>query len=87
MRNYRAEFCRRLAGLSTEGGGYLANVREFEVFSYARANDELITHVVQKDDFMGTRIVSGEVRRGSETLAAGTVYIFMWEGNTPPEAK
>ena len=78
---------RRLAGLSTEGGGYLANVREFEVFSYARANDELITHVVQKDDFMGTRIVSGEVRRGSETLAAGTVYIIMWEGNTPPEAK
>ncbi len=78
---------RRLAGLSTEGGGYLANVREFEVFSYARANDELITHVVQKDDFMGTRIVSGEVRRGNETLAAGTVYIFMWEGNTPPEAK
>lgn len=78
---------RKLAGLSTEGGGYLANVREFEVFSYARANDGLVTRVEQKDDFMGTRIVSGEVWRGREKLAAGTVYIFMWEGNTPPEAK
>lgn len=75
---------RRLAGLSTDGGGYMASVRNFEVFLPVRAGDELVTCVTQKDDFMGTRIVAGEVFRGAEKAAAGTVYIFMWEGATPP---
>ena len=77
---------RELAGLSTEGGGYLVSVRDFTVFSHARAGEKLITSVLQKDDFMGTRIVSGEVYRGKEKLAQATVYIFMWEGKIPPGA-
>ena len=77
---------RELAGLSTDGGGYLVSVRDFEVFSYARVGDELVTRVLQKDDFMGTRIVAGEVYRGTEKLAQATVYIFMWEGKNPPGA-
>lgn len=78
---------RKFAGLSTEGGGYLVSVRNFRVFSYARAGEELTTEVTQQDDFMGTRIVSGAVFRGNDKLAEGTVYIFMWEGNIPPEMK
>ncbi|MGN1058774.1 MAG: hypothetical protein ACI4Q7_05425, partial [Candidatus Avelusimicrobium sp.] len=75
---------RELAGMSTDGGGYMASVREFEIFLPVRAGDELVTRVTLKDDFMGTRIVAGEVFRGEEKAAAGTVYIFMWEGKTPP---
>lgn len=75
---------RELAGLPTEGGGYLVSVRNFEVFSLAYAGDELITHVLQQDDFLGTRIVKGEVFRGEEKLSQATVYIFMWEGKNPP---
>ncbi len=77
---------RELAGLSTEGGGYLVSVRDFKVFSRARVEDDLITSVIQKDDFMGTRIVAGEIYRNEEKLAQATVYIFMWEGKTPPGA-
>lgn len=75
------------AGLSTDGGGYLVNVREFTAFSYARAKDELVVRVKQEDDFFGTRIVAGSVWRGTEKLAEGVIYIFMWEGKTPPELK
>ena len=75
---------RELAGLSTEGGGYLVSVRNFEVFSSARQGDELITRVTQQDNFLGTRIVKGKVFRHEEKLAQATVYIFMWEGKEPP---
>ena len=75
---------RELAGLSTEGGGYLVSVRDFEVFALAKQGDELITNVKQQDDFLGTRIVRGEVFRKGEKLAQATVYIFMWEGKEPP---
>ena len=72
------------AGLSTEGGGYLVSVRNFEVFALARQGDELKTRVEQQDDFLGTRIVKGEVFRQNEKLAQATVYIFMWEGKEIP---
>ncbi len=75
---------RRAAGLSTDGGGYMASVRDFDIFLPVRQGDELITRVTKKDDFMGTRIVEGEVFRGTQKAAAGTVYIFMWEGKNPP---
>lgn len=75
---------RELAGLSTEGGGYMASVRDFEILLPVRQGDELVTRVTKKDDFMGTRIVAGEIFRGTEKVAAGTVYIFMWEGKNPP---
>jgi len=78
---------RKSAGLSTDGGGYMTSVREFQVFSAVRCGDELVTRVAQKDDFMGTRIVAGEVFRGEEKVAAATVYIFMWEGKNPPGIK
>lgn len=75
---------RELAGLSTDGGGYMASVRDFEIFTPVRQWDELVTRVTLKDDFMGTRIVAGEIFRGAEKAATGTVYIFMWEGKNPP---
>lgn len=75
---------RELAGLSTDGGGYMASVRDFEILAPVRQGDELITRVTKKDDFMGTRIVAGEIFRGTEKVAQGTVYIFMWEGKNPP---
>lgn len=75
---------RELAGLSTDGGGYMASVRDFEILLPVRQRDELITCVTKKDDFMGTRIIAGEIFRGTEKVAQGTVYIFMWEGKNPP---
>lgn len=75
---------RELAGLSTDGGGYMASVRDFEILLPVRQGDELITRVTKKDDFMGTRIIAGEIFRGTEKVAQGTVYIFMWEGKNPP---
>ncbi len=75
---------REEAGLSTEGGGYLVSVRNFEVFALAHQGDVLKTRVEQQDDFLGTRIVKGEVFRQNEKLAQATVYIFMWEGKIPP---
>ncbi len=75
---------RELAGLSTEGGGYLVNIRNFTALAHARKGDVLVTRVTQQDDCFGTRIVQGEIFRGEEKLAQATVYIFMWEGKEPP---
>ena len=72
-------------GLSLDGGGYLVSLRDFTVFESAQVGDRLETLVVQQDNFLGTHIVKGQVYRGAEKLAEATVYIFMWEGKTPPE--
>jgi len=78
---------REWKGLSTEGGGYLASVRDFEVLGSAKVGDLLTVSSVQQDDCFGTRIVQGEVFCEGKKLAQGTVYIFMWEGKNPPEMK
>jgi len=75
---------RELNGLSNEGGGYLVNLRDCSILGTARAGDELETHLLQCDDFLGTRIVTGEVFCNGKKVAVCTVYIFMWEGTTPP---
>lgn len=75
---------REQQGLSNEGGGYLVNIRDFSILGTARAGDELQTHLIQCDDFLGTRIVTGEVFCNGQKLAVCTVYIFMWEGAKPP---
>ncbi len=80
------EACRRLSkGLTIEGGGYLANIRDLVCFSPAREGDELIICTEKIDECFDTYIVQGEILRGEEKLAQCTVYIFMWQGQTPPQ--
>ena len=80
------EACRRLQkGLTIEGGGYLANLRDMAYFSYARAGDVLTVRTQKIDECFDTYIVQGEIFRAEEKLAQCTVYIFMWQGDTPPQ--
>lgn len=74
-------------GETIDGGGYLANVRDVTVVDYAHVGDTLTIVTSQADDCFGTRIVKGRVQRGTQVLAQGTVYIFMWEGTTPSPHK
>ena len=80
------EACRRLnKGLTLEGGGYLANLREAEFMAPARAGDELVICTEKIDECFDTYIVRGEIFCKDAKLAQVTVYIFMWQGKEPPK--
>lgn len=81
------EACRRQQkGLSLEGGGYLASVRDMESFVPARVGDTLTIQTEKIDGMFGTYIVRGEVFCNEVKLAQTTVYIFMWQGDAPTQA-
>lgn len=74
------EACRRLnKGLTLDGGGYLASLREVEFMADAHVGDELIICTEKMDECFGTYIVRGEVFCKGKKLAQATVYIFLWE--------
>ncbi len=79
-------FRRLQKGLSLEGGGYLASVRDVRVFEKAHIDDELIVHTEIMDACFNTYIVRGEVFCKETKLAQATVYLFMWQGKEPPQA-
>ena len=70
-------------GLTIEGGGYLANVRDMECFAPAHAGDVLTIQTEKTDECFGTYIVHGEVFCKGHKIAQATVYIFMWQGEAP----
>ena len=70
-------------GLTIEGGGYLATLRDMEVFAPARVGDVLTVRTEKMDECFGTYIVRGEVFCNEQKLAQATVYIFMWQGEPP----
>ncbi len=81
------EACRRLQrNLTIDGGGYLSSVRDMQVFENAVSGDVLTVHTEKVDECFNTYIVRGEVFRGEQKMAHSTVYIFMWQGNLPPQS-
>ena len=70
-------------GLTIQGGGYLATLRDMEYLAPARAGDVLTIYTEKIDECFDTYIVRGEVLRNEEKLAQATVYIFMWKGEAP----
>jgi len=80
------EATRRLQkGLSLEGGGYLANLRDMQVLASAKLADQLTIRTEKIDECFSTYIVRGEILRQGIKLAQATVYIFMWQGKEPPQ--
>ena len=71
---------REQQGLTNDGGGYLVSVRGARFLAAARAGDVLEVRTEQTEDCFETRIVKGEVWRGSTQLAEATIYIFLWHG-------
>ena len=68
-------------GLTIEGGGYLANLRDMEIFAPAHCGDILTIKTQKVDECFNTHIVYGEVFRNGDKLAQATVYIFMWQAD------
>ena len=79
-------FRRIQKGLSLEGGGYLASVRDVQIFKTAHAGDKLIICSEKIDECFNTYIVRGEIFCKETKLAQATVYLFMWQGKEPPQA-
>lgn len=74
------EAVRRLQqGQSIDGGGYLASIRDFQLFHPARVGEELLICSEKIDACFGTHIVRGEVFCNGKRLAQATVYIYMWQ--------
>jgi predicted hotdog family 3-hydroxylacyl-ACP dehydratase len=76
-------FRRTQKGLTIQGGGYLATLRDMQSFASARVGDILTIRTEKTDECFDTHIVHGEVLRNKEKLAQATVYIFMWKGEPP----
>lgn len=72
-------------GLTIDGGGYLASLRDVEVYSCGKSGDILTVKTEKAEECFSTHIVRGEVFRGAEKLGAATVYIFMWKNGEIPQ--
>lgn len=71
-------------GLTVEGGGYLSNLRDLEIFAPAHCGDVLTVKTEKTDECFSTYIVRGEIFCKESKLARATVYIYMWQGKEPP---
>jgi len=56
--------------------GYIASVKNFEVFQLPKVGDELITEVTIIDQVFGTTIISGAITCNDMVLAKGEMSIF-----------
>jgi len=61
------------------GGGFLVGVRHLEVTGRAYAGDRLLTSVRTVTSFGGFAVVEGSVTRGDETVASGTIKLWLVE--------
>jgi predicted hotdog family 3-hydroxylacyl-ACP dehydratase len=59
--------------------GYIAAVRNFEVFSLPDVGDTLTTEVTILDSMAGMNIISGKIIRGTELLAQAELRIMLKE--------
>ena len=59
------------------GEGFLVGVRHLEITGRAYAGDRLLTSIRTVGTFGGFAVVEGAVTRGDETLAAGTLKLWL----------
>ncbi len=61
------------------GEGFLVGVRHLEVAGKAYAGDRLLTSIRPVTAFGGFAVVEGSVTRGDETVASGTIKLWLVE--------
>lgn len=66
----------RSAGMPP-GDGFLVGVRDLEVTGSAYAGDRLLTSIRTVASLGGFAVVEGTVARGDETLASGTLKLWL----------
>ena len=71
-------------GLTIDGGGFLASLRDVQFFAPARAGDTLTIRTEKTEECFDTHIVFGEVFRKDKKLAQATIYIYMWKNEDAP---
>ncbi|MGZ9149121.1 MAG: 3-hydroxyacyl-ACP dehydratase [Candidatus Deferrimicrobiaceae bacterium] len=59
------------------GEGFLVGVRHLEITGRAYAGDRLLTSIRTVGTFGGFAVVEGAVTRGDETLASGTLKLWL----------
>ena len=60
--------------------GFLVGVRHLEVTGSAYGGDRLLTSIRTVTSFGGFAVVEGTVARGGETLASGSIKLWLVEG-------
>jgi predicted hotdog family 3-hydroxylacyl-ACP dehydratase len=61
------------------GEGFLVGVRRLEVTGRAYAGDRLLTSIRTGTSFGAFAVVEGSVTRGDETVASGTIKLWLAE--------
>jgi predicted hotdog family 3-hydroxylacyl-ACP dehydratase len=57
--------------------GYLVGIRKLRVTGQARAGERLLIHIRTVGSFEGFAVAEGEVERDSETIASGTIKLWI----------
>ncbi len=57
--------------------GYLVGVRKMRVTGRAYAEDQLLIHVRTVGSFEGFAVAEGEIMRGAETVASGSLKLWI----------
>jgi predicted hotdog family 3-hydroxylacyl-ACP dehydratase len=73
-------------GLTIDGGGFLASLRDVEFLAPAHAGDVLTVRTEKTEECFDTHIVFGEVFCKDKKLAQATIYIYMWKNEEPSVA-
>ena len=71
-------------GLTIDGGGFLASLRDVQFFAPAHAGDTLTIRTEKTEECFDTHIVFGEVFCKDKKLAQATIYIYMWKNEDAP---
>ena len=66
-------------GLTIDGGGFLASLRDVQFFAPAHVGDTLTIRTEKTEECFDTHIVSGEIFCKDKKLAQATIYIYMWK--------
>ena len=56
--------------------GFIASVRDFQVFSFPKVSTTITTHLVEIQEVMGVLIVEGTVYNGESKIASAEMRIF-----------
>lgn len=69
-------------GLTIDGGGFLASLRDVQFFAPAHMGDILTIRTEKTEECFDTHIVSGEIFCRDKKLAQATIYIYIWRNET-----
>lgn len=76
-----------LAGGGAVSEGFLVGIKKFRIQKTARVGDRLLIKIRTVGSFEGFAVADGEIERDGETIASGTIKLWIVDKNLEAEEK